>query len=249
MRGKIGWLLIRIDTSEVTTRLVFLFQILWAASAFGYSLTIGTKLNTVYVYTFWIFLAPALLLSFIRLIASNRYGILKLYLRKGSGILEDSRTGFRNVSLRAASVEIMLRHLACAGDPARDNLRRAGCEMGISFYEGLHAQLQKESSGPGGLSVGTMLDHWMQYDSSSGMGLFEYCDFQGTPKLRLQIRVRNAFTCLGDDNRLCEFLAGYLEGFASKLFKCDVRVTDKTCARASDQDICTFKLSQPLGNP
>lgn len=241
-----------IDSSDRTTHLITLLQVLGGICAFLYS-RYSTSLYAIYiVFAFITFYSVVVLVLILRTVVSCKYGTLKLYLNKNTGILMDKKARFRNVSLRQRTIQLILDSL-CAKlksfeklDQIEEDLYQTGNRVGKNFYNRLVDHLKKSEKRFDTLDYKSKLLIWADYDSSAGMGKFEIGEVNISPKIKLTINVQNSFTCLkkngenmGDYN-LCKFLSGYISGFCSELFGKDVSVVEEECGKKATDAKCNF---------
>jgi hypothetical protein len=100
----------KIDSSEKTNKVLTIFQASAAASIGVYTIYAESRpdIARLSIYTFWIF-QSIILLYFVGMLAiSEKYRAIKLRLRRTTGALYDKTTDFRNVSLRAETLKIIL---------------------------------------------------------------------------------------------------------------------------------------------
>ncbi|MDD5021941.1 MAG: hypothetical protein PHR82_07445 [Endomicrobiaceae bacterium] len=239
----------RIDSSDKTNHVVTLFQVCGGVCAFLYS---QYSKSEYVIYSFIFFYLVVVVVLLIRTLVSWKYGTLKLYLNRKSGILFDKKAGFRNVSLRWRTIQLIINNLCQnISDQAKVNkiLYDTGEMVGKNFYVKLENHLRKNQKSFDGESPEKKLEIWTDYDSSSGMGKFTIKDLILVSKIKFTITIENAFTCDEDKsssrNCLCMFMSGYIAGFCSKLFNEPITVEEEECAMNRSDNICKFKVYQP----
>ncbi|VUT27481.1 MAG: hypothetical protein SYNGOMJ08_00027 [Candidatus Syntrophoarchaeum sp. GoM_oil] len=94
--------IIKIDSSEKTNTFLIIFQGLATASIGVSTIYAGsqTDLARWSSYTFYIFQAIVLFYFFGMLLISEKYRAIKLRLNRNTGVLYDTTTYFRNVSIK-----------------------------------------------------------------------------------------------------------------------------------------------------
>ena len=222
----------KIDSSEKTNKVLTIFQASAAASIGVYTIYAEGRpdIARLSIYTFWIF-QSIILLYFVGMLAiSEKYRAIKLRLRRTTGALYDKTTDFRNVSLRAETLKIIL-------DGIKDTEKsyEIGKDVGANFYSCYEELLQRK--GKIYSNVEDKLKNWLEYDSSSGMGKFEVLPHTGFAK----IKVTSPFmgTCPKQPNQQCRFLMGYIDGFSSKLYEKEL---ESKCEHNPNPSFCTFTL-------
>ena len=228
--------LYKIDTSEKTNIILTIFQIVATVSAFLYQYYIDIRIATaeVFFYSFSLSQSLVLLFFFIMLIYSGKYRAIKLRLNKNTRVLYDRTTNFRNISLRAKTLNIIFDTI--------DNSEisyEIGKKAGEDFYNSFEDELQRKGKN---YNIEDKLDKWLEYDSSSGMGKFEVHNYEGLP---LKLKISSPFIghCPGPNspNPRCFFLMGYIDGFCSMLFEKNLK---STCTHCKDPPYCILKLSE-----
>lgn len=241
-----------IDASDKTTHIITLLQVLGGVSAFLYSRNSNSPYAKYIVYAFIFFYTVVIIVLILRTIVSYKYGTLKLYLNKNTGILMDKKARFRNVSLRQRTIQLILDSFCTRLksfeqlSQIEDYLYQTGQRVGKNFYNRLVDHLKKSEKKFDTLDYKNKLLIWANYDSSAGMGKFEIGEVNTSPKIKLAINVQNSFTCLkkneenvGDYN-LCKFLCGYISGFCSELFGKNVSVVEEECGKKATDAKCNF---------
>ena len=222
----------KIDSHEKTNTVLTIFQLLATVSAFSYSIYEDSQIIARWsIYSFAFFQLTVLSFLIITLIISLKYRVIKLRLRKNTGVLYDETTNFRNVSLRANTLNIIL-------DNIKDTKKayETGKEAGESFYDSFENELHLKGKN---YTTKNKLIKWLEYDSSSGMGKLEALSLTGFP-IKLKITSPFMGVCPNQNpNWRCRFLLGYIDGFCSKLY--DKKLESK-CEHNIDPSCCILTL-------
>lgn len=235
-----------IDSSDKTNHVTTLLQVIAGGCAFFYSINHEIK----YVYGFiGSFLLVFIILA-LRSFLSFKYGTLKLYLNRDTGVLFDKKASFRNVSLRKRTIQLILESLCKSlskhesATQIEEGLYNAGIIVGENFHAELVNHLRKKEKSFDKLSFEKKLKIWADYDSSSGMGKFYVGNLVMSPKMKLNIEVQNAFTCPKEKKNydLCKFFCGYIAGFCTKLLQREVDVKEDSCGEKTTDGKCSFTL-------
>lgn len=252
MIQKIKNLAYKIDASDKTVHVTTLFQVLGGVCVFLYSIYSKAIYAPYIVFAFIIFYFLVIILLIMRSFLACKYGILKLYLNRESGILFDTKAGFRNVSLRAKTIAMMLENV-CEKSPGDANkekveneLYQLGQKVGKNFYNGLVEHLKKREHKFDELTHEDKLNIWADYDSSSGMGKMYIGQLATTPKIKFTIDILNSFTSVSETETysICKFLSGYIAGFCTELFKKKVIVEEEECGSRAADGLCNFKIHE-----
>jgi hypothetical protein len=228
-----------IDSLEATSKVVGSFQLLATLSAFMYSFFKDTKPNLAIIFSaIFIFFQLIVLLYFVVIIyISRKYRPIKLRLNRITGVLIDSTTLFRNVTLRDESLNIILEGLE-----NKETSFNVGKNVGENFYKFFDKQLSLTDKE---YSTREKLIKWLEYDSSSGMGKFslnEYSDVLISIKVSSPFMGINCYkNCKRNNKNECIFLLGYIEGFISKLLD---ESLNSTCEHNCDPPNCNFYLNR-----
>jgi len=151
-----------IDASEKTKYFLGASQVLIVLFAFLYTRNTYPKFAAYGFFVSWTFV----LSFFILMVAiSGKYKAIRLRLNKDTGVLFDKRLQSRNVSLRADTLSIILDSIG------PDKLCDVGEKVGQNFYDSF-IKCEREIKGDLKMDTDKLLERWMEYDSSSGMGLF-----------------------------------------------------------------------------
>lgn len=193
---------------------------------------INKAITAFVVYGFITLNSVILLLNLLLLFGSSLYKTIKFRWNSETGALYDDDLRETNVSLRAESLNIILRAI----EP--DKLYEVGKEVGKSFYDRFinHERQKGDMKKPEKL-----LMKWQEYDSSSGMGIFRINE------AGRYITVSNPF--IGEcskshNNEKCKFLKGYLEGFLSKFFKKTMSLKCLTDDFAKNECNCSYETKE-----
>jgi predicted hydrocarbon binding protein len=232
LKGFFEGILIKIDSSETTNKVLTIFQVLAAASIGVYTIYAEsqTDIAGLSVYTFWFFQSIVLLYFFGMVLISGKYRAIKLRLSRTTGVLYDATTNFRNVSLRGETLNIILDSI---GDS--EKTYKIGKNAGENFYSAYELELQRKGKI---LNAEDQLKKWVEYDSSSGMGKFEVLQTGFLTKLK----ITSPFTGTCPDqssNPRCSFLLGYIEGFCSKLYEKELKIK---CEHNPNPPFCILTL-------
>ncbi|NAS88302.1 hypothetical protein C4E24_00950 [ANME-1 cluster archaeon AG-394-G21] len=232
-------IIIKIDSSETTNKVLAIFQALAAASIGVYTIYaesqtyIATYVAKGSVYTFWFFQLIVLFYFVGMTLISGKYRAIKLRLSRATGVLYDTTTNFRNVSLRDKTLNIILDCIGDGGDGKKTH--KIGKNVGEDFYSAFELELQRKGKN---LNAEDQLKKWLEYDSSSGMGKFEVLQ----TGFLTEIKVISPFmgTCPDQNpNPRCGFLLGYIEGFCSKLYEKELNIK---CEHNPNPPFCILTL-------
>lgn len=222
--------LYKIDSSEKTKYVLAVFQLLAGAFSFFYSSYKDTQIETAkWLFYGFIFFQLMVFLFFIMLIIiSGKYRLIKLKLNRDTGILYDEPTNFRNVSLRAETLNNIL---DCIEN--NDKAYNIGRSTGEKFYVVFNEKLGLKKK----MSNEDKLKKWLEYDSSSGIGKFELLD----KNFSIRLKVISPFIGIcpsSKPNNRCNFLLGYIDGFCSKLYDRNLK---SKCEHDTDSCIITIE--------
>lgn len=221
-----------LDSAENTNKVIMAFQVLATISAFSYSYYINSLIERAELssHLFLFFQAIVLLYLLMLIFISGKYRAIKLRLNRITGVLFDNTTKFRNIALRDESLNIIL-----------DNINsNTNYDIGKKVGENFHTFFTRELDLKGKeLDINQKLKKWMEYDSSSGMAKFDLLEHTGFP---IKIKIISSFTgsCPQNPNNRCCFLLGYVDGFISKLFACDLK---STCKHNTNLSYCILTLN------
>lgn len=235
-------------TSQKCDYLTFGLQVLAGATAFFYAIDLWT------IQKAWLWVAALsfgflFLIQLIRLVSFFTLGQvseIKYTLRRDTGCLYDAWAGFRNVSLRAHSLNQIFGSILEAekefgtGRPQRI-LFEAGVHVGIDFAKKLEDYLSTKHRGKEWRDKSKFLNRILRYDSSSGMGNFVLSSLTLNP-VDIRIHVLKAFTA--GRPHACEFLRGYIKGICAIVFNTTLKIDEEQCVGAgtAKDDICKFHL-------
>jgi predicted hydrocarbon binding protein len=258
--NKIKSFIYKIESSQGVYHFLTILQIVAAAAGTFYTNKLfnmvkpSSRWLEFFKWTFLVFFATALVILIFRSILAIKLRIIKFSL-KSNGYLMDLRAGFRNVSLRAASVRMILNYFIKPISSNRQKrekeqkklkkkLFNAGKEIGSDFYTKLSESLKGKGAV---LDIEDKINYWFKYDSSSGMGRFKKISFVKRPAYELVFEILNPFIYDNDTCDTCDFLRGYIMGFCEKLFAKEVLIVEERCAKnTSDDDSCQFKITKKL---
>ena len=229
-------IIIKIDSSETTNKVLGIFQAVAAASIGVYTIYAASQTDIARwiakgsVYTFWFFQLIVLLYFLGMVLISGKYRAIKLRLSRATGVLYDTTTYFRNVSLRDDSLNIIF-------DVIDDSEKsyKIGKKVGENFYSAYELDLQRKGKI---LNAEDQLKKWLEYDSSSGIGKLEYLQ----SGLVTKIKITSPFigTCPDQNpNSRCSFLLGYIEGFCTKLYEKELKIK---CEHNPNPPFCILTL-------
>lgn len=229
----------RIYSSEKTNRVLALFQLLAIVSGFLYPTYKDSRPDIAwwFFYSFFFF-QLIVFLFFIMLLIPGEYRAIKLRLNRYTGVLYDSTTNFRNVSLRADTLNLILDYMGDGGSFAHGGKTyNIGKIVGENFYNSFETELLRQ--GQENYSIDDKLKKWLEYDSSSGMGKFEL--FQHSDRF-LKLKIISPFvgSCPNQKpNPGCYFLLGYIDGFCSMLFGQNL---NSKCTHTPDPSYCLLTI-------
>ena len=152
--------------------------------------------------------------------------------------------GTRNVSLRAMTIKILLKHFQKV-DTYHDMVKDASREIGISFGRDLESTLINKNALP--TTLQGKVELCMSYDTDAGLGKFDYSDINITEgKIGGYLKIKNSFLTaennVGEDG--CLFFEGYIEGIFSQFIGVNVNVEETACAsRNLTSQECMFKIT------
>ena len=131
----------KIDSSEMTNKVLTIFQVLAATSIGVYIIYVETRpyIAMLSSFTFWIFQSIILVYFGVMLVISGKYREIKLRLRRTTGALYDKTTNFRNVSLRNESLKIII-----DGIENSEKSYKIGKHVGANFYSCYEELLQRD---------------------------------------------------------------------------------------------------------
>lgn len=221
-----------IDSSEKTNKVLTFFQMLATASIGICTIYTGSQKDIARwsSYTFWFFQLIVLLYFLSMFVISGKFRAIKLRLNKNTGVLYDTTTFFRNVSIRDETFNIILDGI---GD--HEKAYKIGKKSGENFYSAYEGVLQRKGKE---YNAKKQLEKWMEYDSSSGIGKFEILQ----DDLLIKFKITSPFvgTCPNQSlNPRCNFLLGYIEGFCSKLYEKEFNIE---CEHNSNPPFCILIL-------
>ena len=159
-----------------------------------------------------------------------------------------------NVALRAKTVQGLLDEFQRAF-PEHYNVivRNAGRIVGESFADDLKKELILRGfetvTKPGRDTelLKKKLSLWAEYDSSTGMGIFEVYQVEFTVNgLRGNILLKNSFLAYERQSQLptCIFIEGYLEGVISKLLSIPIIAKEIECSSVTGSEYCKFEITK-----
>ena len=164
------------------------------------------------------------------LLFSGKYRPIKLRLNRNTGVLYDTTTYFRNVSIRDETFNIILDGI---GD--YEKAYNIGKKAGEHFYSAFEGVLHRKGKN---YAAEDQLEKWLEYDSSSGIGKFEV--LQAGLSTKFKITSPFVGTCPNQNlNPRCGFLLGYIEGFCSKLYEKEFNIE---CKHNANPAFCILTL-------
>ncbi len=158
-----------------------------------------------------------------------------------------------NVALRAKTVQEIIDALQKAeGEDYASRIRSVGRAIGESFADDLKKELVVRGIGQiikPGRKPGLLRDKlnlWAEYDSSTGMGIFDISQVKiSSTGVRGYILVRGSFLAYDrqSDSPTCLMLEGYLEGVITKLLSMCIHVRETECSAVMSSDCCKFEVT------
>ncbi len=234
------------------------FRIAVAGIILGAIGVIGTFYQILGQKILWIFLVvigfvPALF--YLRKIAGEMNVVMKTfgerwYLEDGQLIIGNTV----NVALRTKTVQELLNAFQKALPKDYSSIiKEVGRKIGDSFADDLKKELIqrglktiiKVSKAPELLREKLCL--WAEYDSATGMGIFEIHQVEITVNgLRGCILVKNSFLAndVRSESPTCILIEGYIEGIADKLLGISIMVEEMECSSMTGSEYCRFEITQ-----
>ena len=226
---------------------------------------IGTFYQILGQKILWIILiiigfAPALF--YLWKIASETGAVVKTFGKRWR--LEDGQLTIGNtvnVALRTKTVQELLNAFQreLLKDRPKDYssiVKEAGNNVGESFAGDLKNELTqrglKTIIKPGKTSelLKEKLGLWAEYDSTTGMGLFntDQVEIRVVSGLGGYISLKNSF--LANDSRselpTCIFIEGYIEGIINKLLGIPIIAKEIECGSITGSEYCKFEIKQKI---
>jgi predicted hydrocarbon binding protein len=160
-----------------------------------------------------------------------------------------------NVALRTKTVQEILDAFrkTLPEENYRAILKDSGRRVGESFSEDLKKELilrgYEKIAKPGRDTKLLMekLSLWSEYDSSTGMGIFEVHQLGFTVNgLQGDILLKNSFLAYDRQPELpaCVFIEGYIEGVIGKLLGVSVVANEIECSSVTGSEYCKFEIAQ-----
>ena len=170
-----------------------------------------------------------------------------------------------NVAFRIDTIQIILNAMESRlGDSERFKTlsSEVGFEVGYKFFEDLLITNRKRFIKPG-RRISEKLDLWSEYDSATGLGVFEdavvYQSKKGNrAQVGGQVVVKNSFLIHGRtaEKPYCGFMEGYIRGIIEKILESEKLspangssyVEEKECGCMTGKNECHFEvevLAQP----
>jgi len=157
-----------------------------------------------------------------------------------------------NVALRTKTLqEIFGSFLQSFGDESFSVFRAAGKRAGMDFAVDLTKelrQLRSSSIAKSGKTEAVLMDKlrlWAEYDSTTGMGIFNVDSIEFDANgMKGFVKVKNSFLSIERSGSfsLCGFLEGYIEGVVEILLGIHVEVKESECASTSGSGCCLFRI-------
>lgn len=159
-----------------------------------------------------------------------------------------------NVALRTKTVQELLNAFQRAFPKDCSTIvKEAGKNVGESFADDLKKELTQRGlktiikQGKSAELIRQKLHLWAEYDSTTGMGIFEIDQVEITVSgLQGYVSLKNSF--LANDRRLehptCIFIEGYIEGVINKLLGIHIIVKEIECGSVTGSEYCRFKITQ-----
>jgi predicted hydrocarbon binding protein len=140
--------------------------------------------------------------------------------------------GVRNVALRAETLSRLFDKISRDLPDSGNVIKEAGKEIGKNFMSEFNSAIFTRD-----VELKEKIAMWIDYDSSAGIGRFEFDDEIKTIKVHSSF---NAYSCHHTEP-VCHFLAGYFEGALSILLKESISVHETQCIATGD-DVCCFEI-------
>ena len=132
-------------------------------------------------------------------------------------------------------------------------VKEAGKSVGESFADDLKKELTQRGlktiikQGKSAELIRQKLHLWAEYDSTTGMGIFEIDQVEiAVSGLQGYISLKNSF--LANDRRFehptCIFIEGYIEGVMTKLLGIHIIVKEIECGSVTGSEYCRFEITQ-----
>lgn len=200
------------------------------------------KLSALLDDVWWLCFVICTVVYPVKLVMSFFFLPLNLSLNRTTRILRDTNTGFENVSLRRETINKMLGYIN--EKLGAEALKELGTRIGGDFQNKFlrYQRSSQEGFNYSSLELKKKVDTWLEYDSCTGMGRFTSGGWGEDPK-RFDVIAENSFTTASPDQKSCEFLRGYIEGYCSPLLEGGAEVTECRCSGGAI-DSCKFTVTQ-----
>ncbi len=235
------------------------FRIAIAGIILGVIGVVGTFYQILGQKIFWIVLTIGFVPAFFYLwkITSEMAAVLKTFGKRWH--LEDGQLVIGNtvnVALRTRTVQELLNAFQGALSEDYDSvIKEAGRNIGEDFAGDLKNELilqgHRTIIKPGKIPelLREKLRLWAEYDSTTGMGIFEIHQVEITMSgLQGCLLLKNSF--LVNDNRsglpTCILIEGYIEGIIDKLLGIYVIAKETECSSTTGSEYCRFKITQKI---
>ena len=221
---------------------------------------IGTFYQILGQTIFWmvlIIIGFAPVLFYLWKIASGMDTIMKTFGKRWC--LEDGQLiigNTVNVALRTKTVQELLNAFQRVfPKDCSTIIKETGKNIGESFADDLKKELTQQGlktiikPGKSAELIRQKLRLWAEYDSTTGMGIFEIDQVEITVSgLRGYISLKNSF--LANDRQLelptCIFIEGYIEGIIDKLLGIHIIVKETECGSVTGSEYCRFEITQKI---
>ena len=159
-----------------------------------------------------------------------------------------------NVALRTKTVQELLNAFQRAFPKDYSvTVKEAGKNVGEGFADDLKKELTQQGlktiikPGKSPELIRKKLHLWAEYDSTTGMGIFEIDQVEITVSgLRGYILLKNSF--LANNKRsefpTCVFIEGYIEGLLYNLLSLNIIAKEIECGSVTGSEYCRFEITQ-----
>ena len=236
------------------------FRLAIAGILLGAIGVIGTFYQILGQKIIWIILiiigfAPALF--YLWKIASETGAVVKTFGKRWC--LEDGQLiigNTVNVALRTKTVQELLNAFQRAFPKDYSSIvKEAGKNVGESFAGDLKKELTQRGlktiikPGKKPELLREKLHLWAEYDSTTGMGIFEIHQVEITvSRLEGYILLKNSFLANDRKSELptCIFIEGYIEGIIDKLLGIHIIAKEIECGSITGSEYCKFEIIQKI---